>query len=90
MGFPEGRAILGTGAASGSGPGGGETPATCKLKAAGPVERDFISMYLLGHAGQPEEAACIARFPLSEEVSVTAGAHIPVDGGFASAHLLSA
>lgn len=71
-------------------PGYIETPMTSMLKNAGPVEDRFISMHLLGRYGQPEEVARVARFLLSDEASFVTGANIPVDGGFSSAHLLSA
>lgn len=71
-------------------PGYIETPMTSMIAQAGAVQQKFINMHLLGRYGQPEEVARVARFLLSDEASFVTGANIPVDGGFASAHLLSA
>ena len=69
-------------------PGYIQTPLTTMLDDAGEMRDRFVGMHALKRAGQPEEVAAAIRFLLSDEASFITGANLPVDGGFASTHLL--
>lgn len=69
-------------------PGYIETPLSEMLKSADDLRERFVSMHALKRAGQPEEVAAAITFLLSDDASFITGANLPVDGGFASTHIM--
>lgn len=69
-------------------PGYIETPMSAMLKHAGPFRDKFVGMHALGRPGQPEEVAAANIFLLSDAASFITAANLPVDGGFASTHII--
>lgn len=69
-------------------PGYIETPMTHMLREGDPARDKFVSMHALKRPGQPEEVANAIVFLLSDEASFITASNLPVDGGFASVHLL--
>lgn len=69
-------------------PGYIETPMTTILEGNWPLRDRFISMHPLKRPGKPEEVASAIAFLLSDAASFITGANLPIDGGFASTHML--
>jgi len=69
-------------------PGYIETPMSEMLKQAGPFREKFVAMHALNRPGQPEEVAAAIVFLLSDAASFITAANLPVDGGFASTHII--
>lgn len=69
-------------------PGYIETPMSAMLKDAGEFRDRFVAMHALRRPGQPEEVAAANVFLLSDAASFITAANLPVDGGFASTHII--
>lgn len=69
-------------------PGYIETPMSAMLKKAGAFRDKFVAMHALGRPGQPEEVAAANVFLLSDAASFITAANLPVDGGYASTHII--
>jgi NAD(P)-dependent dehydrogenase (short-subunit alcohol dehydrogenase family) len=69
-------------------PGYIETPMSAMLKNAGQFRDRFVAMHALRRPGQPEEVAGAIVFLLSDAASFITAANLPVDGGFASTHII--
>lgn len=69
-------------------PGYIDTPMSAMLKDAGEFRDKFVGMHALGRPGMPAEVAAANVFLLSEDASFITAANLPVDGGFATTHII--
>lgn len=70
-------------------PGYIDTPMSAMLKDAGEFRDRFVAMHALGRPGMPAEVAAANVFLLSDAASFITAANLPVDGGFASTHIIA-